>query len=107
MNNDKTQKINEILTIPIRTKLAIFAALMRTDMKLWSKKIKDKFIDSMLWGTLTLAVATFVFPLLGLKNFGVLQIASVIITVIGFEIYWQLFNTTDELCQKGHSKTNL
>jgi len=56
----------------------------------------------MLWGTLTLAVATFVFPLLGLKNFGVLQIASVIITVIGFEIYWQLFNTTDELCQKGH-----
>ena len=69
----------------------IFWALMRTDLKLLLAQLKDKAIDAMIWGGMTLVVMAHVMPALGLKNFGLFQAATIFVGVVGFEIYNQLF----------------
>jgi len=71
--------------------IKIFWALMRTDLKLLLTQLKDKAIDALLWGGMTLIVMAHVMPALGLKNFGLFQAATIFIGVVGFEIYHQLF----------------
>lgn len=71
--------------------IGILWALMRTDLKLLLTQLKDKAIDALLWGGITLVVMAHVMPLLGLKNFGLFQAATVFVGVVGFEIYHQLF----------------
>jgi|GEM_PF-293287 len=95
-------KINEILTIPIRTKLAIFAALMRTDLKIFKKDILGKITDSLIWGFVSLIPAVFIFPLMGIQVLGIIQVPSIIISVTAFEIYGLLFATLIEILEKGH-----
>lgn len=69
----------------------IFMALLKTDMKLMRAKMVAQTIDALIWAALSLAVVEYVFPALGFKNFGVFQFGSIVITVIGFEIYTQMF----------------
>lgn len=68
-----------------------FWALLSTDLKLFIPQIRGKAIDAIIWGTLTLSVMQFIFPALGLKNFGLFQAASVYVGVIMFETYGQMF----------------
>lgn len=74
--------------------------LMRADMRLFLKDIKDKLIDALVWGSATLIVFTYIMPSFGLKGFGLFQAASVLISVIGFETYNQLFMIVMNLEQR-------
>lgn len=71
--------------------IKILWTLMRTDLKLLLTQIKDKAIDALLWGGMTLIVMAHVMPVLGLKGFGLFQAATIFVGVVGFEIYHQLF----------------
>lgn len=80
----------------------IFWALLHTDLKLLSSGLKDKVIDSFIWGSLTIVIMTYVMPEFGLKNFGVFQAATIIISVIGFETYFQLYNLSSSIERRDH-----
>lgn len=69
----------------------ILWALMHTDLKLLLAQLKDKAIDALIWGGITLIVMAHVMPALGLKGFGLFQAATILVGVVGFEIYHQLF----------------
>ncbi len=65
--------------------------LMRADLRVIVKDIKDKWINALLWGSCTLIVIAYIMPAFGLKDFGLFQAASILISVIGFETYNQMF----------------
>lgn len=72
--------------------LYITSQMMKTDLKLFFKRIRAKLIDAIIWGSITLTVIAYIMPMAGLKNFGLFQAGSVIVSVIAFETYNQLFS---------------
>lgn len=88
--------------ISCKTKFNIFMSLMKTDFQLLFTHIKSKLLDAIIWGGFSLSVATFIYPMMGMKNFGLFQAPSIFIGVVGFEMYSQLFLTTMNIEQKGH-----
>jgi len=80
----------------------ISKALMRADLKILFAHIKGKLIDASIWGALSLYVMTYLMPSCGLLNFGPFQAPTIIIGVIGFEIYTQTFLLTMEIEKRSH-----
>lgn len=80
----------------------IFWALLKTDLRLLFLGLKDKAIDSFIWGILTIVVMAYVMPEFGLKNFGAFQAATIIIGVIGFETNFQLYNLASSIEHRKH-----
>lgn len=80
--------------------IKIISHMMRIDLLNIKSSIKNKLIDALIWGSCTLIVTAYVLGSFGLVNFGAFQAASVLISVIGFETYNQLFMLVMNIEQK-------
>lgn len=70
----------------------LFFQLLKTDLLLFRQNITDKFINLVIWAGSTAIVSGYVLQAFGInESFGAFQMASIIISSIGFEVYGQLF----------------
>lgn len=76
----------------------IFWQLIKTDLLLFKQNIKDKFINLVIWAGSTAIVSGYVLQAFGInESFGAFQMASIIISSIGFEVYGQLFSMVADI----------
>lgn len=86
----------------------IFWSLLKTDLYLFKKTIKDKLINALTWSSCNMIISTYFLQLFGMsENFGVFQFGGQIISLIGFEIYSQLFNFISDLEGNKHINYHL
>ncbi len=77
---------------------AIFWNLLKTDLYLFKKTIKDKFINCAIWVVATLIVTGYVLQSQGVSSsFGLFQAGSLIVSVSWFELYAQTFLFINDL----------
>lgn len=86
----------------LKHNLRICGLVLISDLKFFQKQIKDKLIDAVVWGSVTLIVIAYILPKMGLQNFGLFQASSVLISVMAFEIYNKLFLLTMQIEQRKH-----
>ncbi len=78
--------------------LKIFWNLLKTDLFLFKKTIKDKLINSFVWVIANLVISTYLLQSSGMSDsFGLFQAGSLIISMIGFELYTQVFVLISDL----------
>ena len=81
----------------------IFFQLLKTDLKLWHKNIKDKAINVIIWSAALCIVATYILPAFGTStNFSLMEAMGLIVGAIGFEIYTQVFLLVADLEGDNH-----
>lgn len=70
----------------------IFFQLLKTDLKLFRKNIKDKTINVIIWSAALCTIATYILPAFGTsQDYSVLEALGIVIGVIGFETNAQIF----------------
>lgn len=80
----------------------IFWELLKTDLQLLLLRLKDKAIDALIWSSVTIVIIAYVLPEFGLKNFGTFQAATIIISIMGFEINSQLYSWASGIEYRKH-----
>ena len=81
----------------------IFFQLLKTDLKLWYRNIKDKAINVIIWSAAICTATTYVLPAFGTSaQFSVLEAIALIVGAVGFEIYAQIFLLVSDLEGENH-----
>ena len=83
--------------------MSIFFQLLKTDLKMLYKNLKDKAINAIIWTAALCIIATYILPAFGTSSqFSLIEAMGLIVGAIGFEIYTQIFLFLSDLEGEKH-----
>lgn len=91
------------MLIKFITIFKIFFHLLSHEIALMGRYMKDSLINSSIWAISNLVVSGYILPEFGVpQDFGNFQAASMIVSILSFELYAQIFSYIDDLETSQH-----